>query len=85
MCVAKLSWGLAPAFLAIAGIINVPVAIFFRYALAIALVQYGVLLVLGYYFGHAVGAVSLAIRIVGYLVAGVALVGIVFVRRRLRA
>jgi membrane protein DedA with SNARE-associated domain len=85
MCVAKLSWGLSPAFLAIAGIVNVPMAIFFRYAVGIALVQYSVLLVLGYYFGHAIGTVSHAIRVIGYLVAAAALVAIVYVRRRLRA
>ena len=85
MCVAKLSWGLSPALLAIAGIVAVPVAIFFRYAVGIALVQYGVLMALGYYFGHAIGTVSQAIRAMGYIVAGATLGTIVYVRRRLRA
>jgi membrane protein DedA with SNARE-associated domain len=85
MCVAKLAWGLSPAFLAIAGIVAVPAPSFFRYAIGIALVQYGVLMVLGYYFGYAIGTVSQAIRVMGYIVAGAALVTIVYVRRRLRA
>jgi membrane-associated protein len=85
MSVGKLSWGLSPAFLAIAGMVDVPAAIFFRYAVGIALAQYGVLLVLGYYFGHAIGPVSQALRVIGYSVAGATLVAIVYVRRRLRA
>jgi membrane protein DedA with SNARE-associated domain len=85
MCIGKLSWGLSPAFLATAGIVAVPVATFFRYAVGIAFVQYGVLLVLGYYFGHAIDSVSHAIRVIGYILAGAALVAIVYGRRRLRA
>jgi membrane protein DedA with SNARE-associated domain len=85
MFIAKLSWGLSPAFLAIAGIVAVPITVFLRYAVGIALVQYGALLVLGYYFGNAIGAVSQAIRIIGYVVASAALAAIVYLRRRLRA
>jgi membrane protein DedA with SNARE-associated domain len=85
MCVAKLSWGLSPALLAIAGIVAVPVTTFFRYAAGIAVVQYGVLLLLGYYFGHAIGTVSQAIRVIGYVAAGAALGAIAYLRRRLRA
>jgi membrane protein DedA with SNARE-associated domain len=85
MFVAKLSWGLSPAFLALAGLVAVPAAIFFRYAVGIAIVQYGVLLALGYYFGHAIGTVSQAIRLIGYIVTGAALVAIVYLRRGLRA
>ena len=85
MCVGKLSWGLSPAFLASAGIVAVPVAIFVRYALGIALVQYGVLMAFGYYFGNAISSASQAIRVVGYIIAGSALVALVYVRRRLRA
>jgi membrane protein DedA with SNARE-associated domain len=85
MCIGKLSWGLSPAFLATAGIVAIPVAIFVRYALGIALVQYGVLMAFGYYFGNAISSVSQAIRVVGYIIAGSALVALVYVRRRLRA
>jgi membrane protein DedA with SNARE-associated domain len=85
MLIAKLSWGLSPAFLAIAGIVAVPLAIFFRYAVGIALVQYAALLILGYSFGNVIGAVSQAIRIIGYLVASAAFIGVVYLRRRLRA
>ena len=85
MCVAKLSWGLSPALLAVAGIVAVPAALFFRYAVGIALVEYGILFGLGYYFGHTMSTVSTAIRITQYAVAGAAVIVIVYVRSRLRA
>ena len=85
MFIAKLSWGLSPAFLASAGIVAVPVATFLRYAVGIALVQYAALMLLGYYFGQAIGTGSQVIRLVGYLVTGAALIALVYVRRRLRA
>jgi membrane protein DedA with SNARE-associated domain len=85
MCIAKLSWGLSPALLAVAGIVAVPVAVFFRCAVGIALVQYGVLLGLGYYFGDAIGGVSRAIRVIGFTFAAAVVVAMVYVRRRLRA
>jgi membrane protein DedA with SNARE-associated domain len=84
MFVAKLSWGLSPAFLAAAGIVAVPIAAFLRYAVVIALAQYGVLLFLGYYFGDAIGPVSRTVRVIGYVAAGTALATIVYLRRRLR-
>jgi membrane protein DedA with SNARE-associated domain len=84
MCVGKLSWGLSPAFLAVAGLAAVPVASFFRYAVGIALVQYALLLILGYYFGDAIASVSQAIRVIGFSLAGVALIVIAWKRRHLR-
>ncbi len=58
MFFSKLSWGLSPAFLAIAGIIEMPVRKFFEYAVLIAFLQYGILFVLGYYFGNSFGTIS---------------------------
>jgi membrane protein DedA with SNARE-associated domain len=80
----KLSWGLSPAFLAVAGLAAVPVASFFRYAVGIALVQYALLLILGYYFGDAIASASQAIRVIGFSLAGVALIVIARMRRHLR-
>ena len=85
MFVGKLSFGLAPIFLAVAGIVALPAATFFRYAVGVALVQYVVLLALGFYFGQAIGAGSHAIRLIEYVEVGAALIAIVYVRRRLRA
>ena len=84
MLVGKLSWGLSPAFLAAAGIVAVPIAAFFRYAAGVALVQYAVLLALGYYVGHATAAVSGAIRVTQFMVAAAVVAAIIYLRRRLR-
>ncbi len=84
MCVGKLAWGLSPAFLAVAGVVAVPVPTFFRYAAGVALVQYAVLLILGYYVGHAIGTVSETIRLFQYVIAGAVVVMIIYLRRRLR-
>jgi membrane protein DedA with SNARE-associated domain len=84
MWVAKLSWGVSPALLAVAGIAAVPVATFVSRAFGVAVVQYGLLLPLGYYLGHTIHTVSVAIRLVGYVAAGAVLVALVYGRRRLR-
>jgi membrane protein DedA with SNARE-associated domain len=85
MCVAKLSWGLSPALLAVAGIVEMPVASFLSRAVGVAAVQYALLIALGYYFGHAIHAVSVAMRLVGYALAAVVIIAIVYGRRRVRA
>jgi membrane protein DedA with SNARE-associated domain len=82
MIIAKLSWGLSPALLAVAGIVSVPPKTFFRSVLGVAAVQYSVLVPLGYYFGQAIQTVSLTIRVVGYAMAGLVLVLIAFGYRR---
>src|ERR1019366_5473637 len=69
MFVGKLAWGLSPLFLAAAGIVAVPVSLFIRYAAGVALVQYVILFLLGYYFGSATATVSAALRIVQYGIA----------------
>jgi membrane protein DedA with SNARE-associated domain len=85
MFVGKLSFGLAPVFLVVAGIVALPAALFFRYAVGVALVQYAVLLVVGHYVGHATGAASQAIRLLQYVGVGATLIAIIYVRHRLRA
>ena len=83
--VGKVSFGLAPIFLVVAGIVAFPAPLFFRYAVGVALAQYAVLLVLGFYLGHAIGAVSQAIRLIQYVGVGAAVIVIIYVQRRLRA
>jgi membrane protein DedA with SNARE-associated domain len=80
--IGKLSWGLGPAVLAIAGIVGVPASAFFTYASSVALVQYGVLFALGYTVGHAFTAVSAALRIVQVVVALSLVIAIIYTRRR---
>jgi membrane-associated protein len=84
MFVGKFAWGLSPLFMAVAGIVAVPIGRFFRYAASVALLQYVVLFLLGYYFGAATAAVSGALRIVQYAAAIGVLSGLMYLRRRLR-
>jgi membrane protein DedA with SNARE-associated domain len=81
MFVGKLSFGLAPVFLVVAGIVAVPTGPFFRYAIGVAMVQYSVLLPLGLYCGQAIGADSRAVRLIQLVGVGAALVAIVYARR----
>jgi len=80
MFVGKLSWGLSPAVLAAAGLIKLPAVAFFRLAVGVALLQYAVLLILGYSVGATFGAVSTAVALVPYIAAVAALA---YARRRL--
>ncbi|MBX4191924.1 hypothetical protein KW798_00325 [Candidatus Parcubacteria bacterium] len=56
MFMGKLSYGIASAFIVVAGVIKMPLRKFFTWAVIVAVVQYGGLLVLGYFFGNAFGS-----------------------------
>ena len=47
----KFAYGLSTPLLVSAGLIGMPLRRFLRYTIVISLIQYGVLLTLGYYFG----------------------------------
>ena len=89
MFIAKLPHGFSSAFLAMSGLIEAPVVRFFIYAGTIALLQYGVLFVLGYYFGSALGVSSSFITRFQYVMTGIFtlaaiyIVGAWYIRRRI--
>jgi membrane protein DedA with SNARE-associated domain len=83
--VGKFCWGLGPAILATAGIIGLPASTFFVYVASIALLQYSIVFMLGYTFGHALATVSMALRTVQIIVAMTVIIAVIFARRRLRA
>jgi membrane-associated protein len=58
MFFSKLSYGLAATFLVVAGLVKMSPKKFFSYAVLVTIMQYGVLLLLGYYFGSAFGTIS---------------------------
>jgi membrane-associated protein len=58
MFLGKLSYGVAHAFLFVAGMVKMPFARFFRYALIVALVNYGGLFLFGYFLGGAFGSAT---------------------------
>ncbi len=71
MFIGKLSYGIATAFIVVAGKIEMPLRLFFGYGFIVAILQYGVLLLAGYFLGASFGgSAELIVRNVGY-VAGV--------------
>lgn len=74
MLVAKLSYGVAQAFLLVAGIVDMPFWEYFKYALGVALVEYGGLFVAGYLIGGAFGNITGIISNIQWVIAILALV-----------
>lgn len=74
MFVAKLSYGISQLFLAVAGMVDMPLARFFRYAVIVALVEYGGLFILGYAMGGAFGNISGILSNIQWVIAILALV-----------
>lgn len=74
MFIGKLSYGVAHAFLFVAGMVKMPFSRFFRLALVVALVNYGGLFLLGYYLGGAFNSASALISNILYGVGILALV-----------
>ena len=72
MFIGKLSYGIAAAFIVVAGVVKMRIRTFFTYGALVAVTQYGVLLALGYFFGNAFGGnISRIIENIQYVIAGV--------------
>jgi len=70
MFIGKVSYGIAHAFIVVAGTVRMPLPLFFKWASIIAVVQYGTLLLLGYFLGTSFGGtVEKVILNVQYVVA----------------
>jgi membrane protein DedA with SNARE-associated domain len=55
MFIGKLAYGIATAFIIAAGTVRLPLRYFFGYGFIVAILQYGLLLVAGYYLGASFG------------------------------
>ena len=74
MFIGKLSYGIASAFIVVAGMVKMPLRTFVFYGSIVAVLQYGVLLFAGYYLGTSFGGNT--VRIVSnaqYVIAFAAL------------
>lgn len=58
MFLGKLSYGVASSFVALAGMIRMPMKLFFGYGAIVAIVQFWSLLALGYFFGASLGGTA---------------------------
>lgn len=87
MFIGKLSYGIASAFIVVAGIVKMPLRIFFTYGILVALAQYGVLLFAGYFLGVSFGgSIVPIINNVQYVIAfaAIAIVGYYLFSWRMR-
>jgi membrane-associated protein len=78
MFIGKLSYGIASSFIVVAGIVRMPLSKFFTYGALVAVLQYGTLLLLGYYLGNSFGGtaakvISNAEYIVAFAVVGISI------------
>ncbi|MDO8593314.1 MAG: hypothetical protein Q7R59_00200 [bacterium] len=70
MFIGKLSYGIASAFIVVAGTVRMPLAKFFKYGIIVAILQYGTLLFAGYYLGASFGGdIAQIINNVQYVIA----------------
>lgn len=70
MFIGKISYGIASAFIVVAGTVKMPLKIFFKYGIIVAILQYGVLLLLGYFLGASFGgSIVKVIENVQYVIA----------------
>lgn len=87
MLIGKLSYGIATAFIVVAGMVKMPLRIFFKYGILVAILEYGTLLLAGYFLGASLGGnIVRVIDNIQYAVAfgAVALTGYYFVSWRMR-
>jgi membrane protein DedA with SNARE-associated domain len=80
MFISKLSYGVAAGFIVVAGLVKMDVKKFFTYGAAVAVAHYGLLLVLGYFFGVTFGSsITGILENIPYVVAGFSVLAIVYV------
>ncbi len=90
MFFAKLPHGFSSAFLAMSGVIRAPWKQFVYYAAIIAVIQYVLLFIAGYYFGGLLGISSSTVTRIQYITTAVFTVAMLYlavawyVRRRIR-
>ena len=70
MFIGKLSYGIASAFIVVAGTVKMPLGTFFGWGAVVAVLQYGTLLFLGYFLGESLGgSIAHIISNVQYVIA----------------
>lgn len=75
MFVGKMSYGIAQAFIVVAGMVKMELRKFFTYGALIAIAQYFTLILVGYFFGNAFGGkTTLVIENLQYVIAGATLI-----------
>ena len=74
MFIGKLSYGVASAFIVVAGRVKMPLSVFFKYGIIVAILEYGTLLFAGYFLGTSFGGTATrVINNVQYVIGFVAI------------
>ncbi|MDB5244305.1 MAG: hypothetical protein JWN18_175 [Parcubacteria group bacterium] len=87
MLIGKLSYGIASAFIVVAGTVRMPLSKFFGYGSIVAVLQYGTLVFLGYFLGASLGGgIAQIINKVQYVIAiaAIAIAGYYFLSWKMR-
>jgi membrane protein DedA with SNARE-associated domain len=74
----KLSYGVAAGFIIVAGMVEMPLPKFLKWGVLVALMHYGALLFLGFYFGNTFGSVTGILENIQYVIGGLVLLGTVY-------
>lgn len=87
MFLSKLSYGIAAAFIVVAGVVRMSLKRFVVYGVFVTILQYGTLLLLGYFLGTAFGGtVETVLRSIEYIliIVAVGAIGYIFFKRYIR-
>lgn len=74
MLMSKFAYGIASAFLFMAGLMRMSAPRFYGYSVSISIVHYTVIMTVGFYFGTSIIAAGELVRMIEYGVAGLALI-----------
>ncbi len=75
MLIGKLSYGIASTFIVVAGMVRMPLTLFFGYGALVVVLEYGSLLFAGYFLGASFGgSAARLISSIQYLIAGASVV-----------
>lgn len=75
MLIGKLSYGIASAFIVVAGMVKMPLKVFFTYGALVAVLEYGTLLFAGYFLGASLG--GSAARIINNVQYAIAIAAVI--------
>ena len=79
MFLSKLSYGVAAGFIVVAGLVRMPRKKFLKYGSLIAVLHYGTLLFVGYFFGAAFGGTIVSILDkIPYMLLGLSLMAVLY-------
>lgn len=79
MFIGKLSYGVASSFVVLAGTVKMPLKKFFGWGAIVAVVEYGGLLFLGYFFGNTIkGLTTHVVTILQYGTIAISVAGIIY-------